>query len=190
MRNSVLRQKPIDSDQSINYFINPIDFHIDVSKRRVICDYTSLINGHFCDLDIQWGLLFIWSNKLKKYESVYYHHTWNIDDDDIIYDDFKSIQSLNESFSYINVDSSKEITYRLLDGSLFKSNVINVDRRFEEISKKLSKMFKIPLKRPTLIYITDIGYDGNNSKYNWEKMEQRWDYIESNELDFTYRDVS
>jgi len=197
-----LKQKPIDSTESLQYltYNDPNEFNRIKTNKLRICDYTSLINYHLTDLDMSWGSILIWSKKQKSYLSLYEWHTWNVDDDGNIYDDFKSLSKANNSLNLKNITEYKH-NVKVIDGSNYSFN-LNYPRH--HLEKRITKVFKKSFPKPKIIYVENYAsypieflskYQNDEElkltverygfpfiELNWDLMEMRWERMEKEEV--------
>jgi hypothetical protein len=175
MKNRI-KQKPIDSSEIEKYFNEELKQKWDYGKvRERLCDYTSLVNYHLKGFDMAWGTIWVWCKRKKKYIPMFAHHTWNLDSEDNVYDDF---YSLNEILKYNNINSvnPEKDSIRYVDD--FK--VTKVNRM--QISERLKKKFKKSYSKPKMIFLSEVGWDRNDNLHNWKSMEKKWSEIEKEDI--------
>ena len=179
MRN-VVKQKPINSFEFDKYFKEEIDTNV---NRHLMCDYTSIINYHTTGLDMVWGTLWIWDKKDNEYVSPFYHHTWNIDDNDNIYDDYYSLNKIVEKMGINSVDVKRD-SYKYVDGSQYTITDNPDWRDTPKINKSLKKRFKTKgyKSRPKMVYLTEVGWDDNDKPITWNYMEKKWNRMEETDI--------
>mgnify|MGYP001105024807 FL=1 len=56
---NIVKQKPISSSEIEKYFTYKLEQEDIEKNRRLMCDYTSLVNYHTSDLEMAWGTLWI-----------------------------------------------------------------------------------------------------------------------------------
>jgi len=175
-----VKQKPIDSSESINYYRKEFSegfLKQNPSSKFSLCDMTSLVNYHIHGLEMSWGSIWMWDNPRKEYVPVFYHHVWNLDENDNLYDDFESLEHTIHTWNTqrdgkFKIDVRND-EYRYFDGSKLKvtSSPEKDDLR---IGKILKKTYHKPLKTPKMIFVSEVGWDDNFNPYTWESIEERW----------------
>ena len=174
MKNRI-KQKPIESSEIGKFFKNTNDVILSKKHQHRLCDYTSLVNYHTSDLDMAWGTLWVWNKKYKFYDVPFAHHTWNLDSEDNVYDDFYSLNQILEEDGMNNINPKRD-SYRYIDG--FKIDKVD---RFQ-ISERLRKKFKKERTIPKMVFLSEIAWDKNENLHSWKTMEKKWNVIEKDDI--------
>jgi hypothetical protein len=179
---NIVKQKPISSSEIEKYFTYKLEQEDIEKNRRLMCDYTSLVNYHTSDLEMAWGTLWIWDKKWKQYRCCFNHHTWNLDEDDNVYDDYYSLKTFLDIHNVNTVDIERD-SYKYVESSeLFTSSSMKSgDKKIAETLKNKfsTKGYK---SKPKIVFLSGIGWDYNDNPYSWERMEEKWKRIEKDEI--------
>ena len=130
-----------------------------------------------------WGTIWVWNKKWKEYQCPFYNHTWNLDDNDNVYDDYYSLNKVLEIVGINSVNVERD-SYKYVDGSKFKTtdnpNFDDVHR----ISKSLKKRFssKGYKSLPKIVFLSGVAWNHSDKPHTWESMEKRWSEMEKTEI--------
>ena len=174
-----VKQKPINSFQIDKYFRYRLNS--DNTNRACLCDYTSIVNHHKNGLDMAWGTIWVWNKKWKEYQCPFFNHTWNLDDNDNVYDDYYSLNKVLEKTGINSIDVERD-SYRYIDGSIFHNLMAQTEKSWITISERLKKKFKKDYSKPKIIFLSEVAWDNNDKPYSWESMEKKWEKIERTEI--------
>lgn len=189
---NLIKQKPIDSIESKKYYKAFDGDHFNK------CHFTSLLNYHKKDLDMSWGTLWLWdlgAKWNKGYKPIHFSHSWNLDDNDDVYDDLLSIETnikeVNELGEFHFKTDVRNTEYKYVDGRRFgKPHPLKDNRGFmHRIGEQLGKWYKSsnPLKTPPIVYVSESAWwqdeiTGCVYPINETKMETQYQLLENNLL--------
>ena len=126
------------------------------------------------ELGIQYGMLLIWDQQVKRYDPFWGWHCWNVNEDEtIIYDNFDLVQQGVIQFNYKLKNPIKDWKIKVIDGSNIKTNL-----GYYQCANLLDKVTK-PYKGYDAIYLQNFGFRPDKyTQISWDDFNDDCDQVE------------